>query len=101
MNGEFLQRLFTTKGHWGEGTLSFSIFGDASLATSKALNLQTDPLNDAGAGLVAKGKLYDRDYYVRLDAPVFANQAGLAGGRGLGGNGSIAPRWTITVGNIW
>ena len=101
VNGEFLQRLFTTKGVWGDGTLSFSIFGDVSLATSKLLGLQTDPLNDAGAGLVAKGTLYDRAYYVRLDAPVFANRSGLAGGRGLGGGGSIAPRWTITVGNIW
>jgi hypothetical protein len=101
VNGEFLQRLFKTKGSWGDGMVSFSIFGDASLATSKILGLQTDPLNDAGAGIVAQGKLYDRDYYVRLDAPVFANRAGLAGGRGLGGGGSIAPRWTITVGNIW
>jgi hypothetical protein len=58
-------------------------------------------MSDAGAGLIAKGRLYDRDYYVRLDAPVFVNQAGLAGGRGLGGNGSFAPRWNITVGNLW
>jgi hypothetical protein len=101
VNGEFFQRLLTTKGKWGEATFSFSIFGDASLATSKVLGLQTDPLNDAGAGLVAQGKLFDRDYYVRLDAPVFANRSGLTGGKGLGGNGSIAPRWTITVGDIW
>jgi len=54
-----------------------------------------------GAGLVARGRLYDRDVYVRLDAPVFANQSGLAGGTGLGGRGSIARRWTITVGDLW
>jgi len=58
-------------------------------------------LSDAGAGLIARGRLYDRDFYVRLDAPVFVNQARLAGGRGLGGNGSFAPRWTFTVGDLW
>ncbi|HEU4786051.1 MAG TPA: hypothetical protein VFS57_01535, partial [Gemmatimonadaceae bacterium] len=58
-------------------------------------------LSDAGAGLVARGKLYDRDVCVRLDAPIFVNHPGLAGGTGLGGNGSFARRWMITVGDLW
>ena len=66
-----------------------------------ALLLESDVLSDAGAGLIARGRLYDRDFYVRLDAPVFVNRPSLAGGRGLGGNGSFAPRWTFTVGDLW
>jgi hypothetical protein len=58
-------------------------------------------LADAGAGLIVRGRLYDRDVYVRLDAPVFVNHSGLAGGGGLGGHGSFAPRWTLTVGDLW
>jgi hypothetical protein len=100
-NVELLQRLFTRKGDWGRGTVSLSFFGDAGIASAKALTLDGDVLSDAGAGLVARGRLYDRDFYVRLDAPVFVNRAGLAGGKGLGGNGSFAPRWTLTVGNLW
>jgi len=38
---------------------------------------------------------------VRLDAPILVNRNGLAGGGGLGGNGSFAPRWVITVGDWW
>ena len=100
-NGELVQRLFSRKGDWGNGTLSLSIFGDAGFASSKELGLDGDPLTDAGAGLVARGKLYDRDVYVRLDAPLFVNNTRFAGGRGLGSNGSFAPRWTITVGDLW
>jgi len=51
--------------------------------------------------LVARGRIYDRPVYIRLDAPVFVNHSGLAGGTGLGGKGSIARRWTITVGDLW
>ena len=100
-NVELVQRLVTRKGAWGRGTISLSFFGDAGLAWSNLVALDGDGLSDAGAGLVARGRLYDRDVYVRLDAPVFVNQARLAGGRGLGGNGSFAPRWTFTVGDLW
>ncbi len=100
-NVELVQRLGTTKGGWGHGTISLSFFGDAGLAWSNAFSLDSDVLSDAGAGLIARGRLYDRDFYVRLDAPVFVNRPSLAGGRGLGGNGSFAPRWTFTVGDLW
>jgi len=100
-NVELVQRLGTTKGNWGHGTISLSFFGDAGLAWSNALLLNSDVLSDAGAGLIARVRLYDRDFYVRLDAPVFVNRPSLAGGRGLGGNGSFAPRWMFTVGDLW
>ncbi|HXT18513.1 MAG TPA: M1 family metallopeptidase [Gemmatimonadaceae bacterium] len=101
VNGELLQRLGTSKGGWGRATLSFSVFGDAGVGSSKYVALSDRFLSDAGVGLVAQGKLYDRDVHVRLDAPIFVNRVDLAGGRGLGGNGSLAPRWTITVGDLW
>jgi hypothetical protein len=101
VNGEFVQRLGEAAGSWGRGSISFSLFGDAGRATATYTALTNQTLADAGAGLVARGRLYDRDVYVRLDAPVFANQSGLAGGTGLGGRGSIARRWTITVGDLW
>jgi regulator of RNase E activity RraA len=65
------------------------------------VSLPNSLLTDAGAGLVVRGRIYDRDVHVRLDAPVFVNATALAGGKGLGGNGSFAPRWTITVGDLW
>ena len=100
-NAEFVQRLISAKGAWGRGTVSLSLFGDGGIASSEELGLDSDPLVDAGAGLIARGRLYDRDVYIRLDAPVFVNRTSLAGGRGLGGNGSFAPRWTLTVGDLW
>jgi hypothetical protein len=100
-NLEVVQRLISGKGIWGYGSIAFSIFGDAGVASSKSLDLDNSALSDAGAGLIARGRLYDRNLYVRLDAPVFVNHTSLAGGKGLGGNGSFAPRWTITVGDLW
>jgi hypothetical protein len=57
-------------------------------------------LSDAGAGIITRGRLYDRAVALRLDAPILVNQAGFAGWRGMG-NGSIAPRWTLTIGDLW
>ncbi|HEX4682351.1 MAG TPA: M1 family metallopeptidase [Gemmatimonadaceae bacterium] len=104
LNGELLHRIATTKGQWGSATVSLSAFGDVANATSRYLALTNRVLSDAGAGVVVQGRLYDRDVYVRLDAPVFVNQTALAAGRGLralAGSGSLSPRWTITVGDLW
>jgi hypothetical protein len=100
-NAEFVQRLVDVKGQWGRGSLSLSFFGDAGTATAKYTALQDHSLTDAGVGLVARGRIYDRPVYVRLDSPFFVDHSGLAGGTGLGGRGSIARRWTITVGDLW
>jgi hypothetical protein len=95
LNGELLQRVTTAKGPWGNATFSLSFFGDIAQAHDVGF------LSDAGAGLVAQGKFYDRTFYVRFDAPVFVNTTALAGGTVLGKSGSLAPRWTITVGDLW
>jgi hypothetical protein len=100
-NVEFVQRLVDIQGQWGRGSLSVSFFGDAGKGTATYTALQDNAFADAGAGLVARGRIYDRPVYIRLDAPVFVNHSGLAGGTGLGGRGSIARRWTITVGDLW
>jgi hypothetical protein len=100
-NGEIVQSLTTLHGDWGRATISLSGFGDAAIATSRQVALPDSFLADAGAGLIVRGRLYDRDVYVRLDAPLFVNHSGLAGGSGLGGHGSFAPRWTVTVGDLW
>jgi hypothetical protein len=100
-NAEAVQRLGSTKGAWGQATFSFSVFGDAGVASALEGVLPGSFLSDAGAALIARGNIYDRRYAVRLDAPVFVNHASLAGGRGLGGNGSFAPRWVISVGELW
>jgi hypothetical protein len=101
INAEYLQRLVSSGGDWGTGTLSLSLFGDAGAVSGNYVTIPNGTLSDAGAGLVARGRLYDRDVYVRLDAPIYVDHAGLAGGKGLGGNGSIARRWMITVGDLW
>jgi hypothetical protein len=82
--------------------VSASAFADVAAASADRFTPLPDSfLSDAGVGLIARGRFYDRDFSVRLDAPIFVNHASLAGGRGLGGNGSIAPRWTFTVGDLW
>jgi hypothetical protein len=101
INAEYVQRLVSSRGDWGTGTLSLSLFGDAGAVSGSYVTIPNGTLSDAGAGLVARGRLYDRDVYVRLDAPIYVDHAGLAGGKGLGGNGSIARRWMITVGDLW
>jgi hypothetical protein len=100
VNVEFVQRLVSLRGAWGRGSVGLSIFGDAGFASSQFVDLTNNSLSDAGVGLVTRARLYDRDVYVRLDSPFLVNQAGLAGWRGLG-NGSVAPRWTLTIGDLW
>jgi hypothetical protein len=109
-NGEVVQRLTNVRGSWGHASVSASAFADLGWGTSKLVALtdsasqangeRSSMLSDVGAGLVVQGRLYDRDVNVRLDAPVFVNKAGLAGGK-FGGNASFAARWRITVGDIW
>jgi hypothetical protein len=99
-NAEVLQRLIARRGSWGNVSVSLSVFGDVGVASSKSEGLTTDVLSDAGAGLAIRGRFFDRNLSVRLDAPIFVNRAGFSW-RGLGGNGSVAPRWVLSVGDLW
>jgi hypothetical protein len=79
-------------------------FGDVARVSSKEyLDLTNSFLSDAGAGLQVRGKLYDRNVNVRLDIPFFANQSGFAAWKTFGrsGGGSFAPRWVLTVGDLF
>jgi hypothetical protein len=100
-NVEFVQHLANAHGQWGRASVALSLFGDFGVASSQYFTLSNSALSDAGAGLILRGKLYDRNIYLRLDAPFFVNQSGFAGGRGLGSGGSLTPRWTFTVGDLW
>ncbi|HEY5219756.1 MAG TPA: M1 family aminopeptidase [Gemmatimonadaceae bacterium] len=99
-NGEWSQRLasnvFSGLSLWG------AVFGGAGFASSDTYTLSGAFLADAGAGLALRGKLYDRDVTMRLDAPFVVQQSALAGGRGLThGNATVAARWTFSFNDIW
>jgi hypothetical protein len=106
VNGELLQRIATVGGQWGRATISLSGFGDVARASTddKYLVLTNSFMSDAGAGIVARGRLYDRNFNVRLDVPFFVNQAGLAGWPAFGtnhGGGSLSSRWVLTIGDVF
>jgi hypothetical protein len=69
-------------------------FGDAGWA-SDARN----PLSDAGVGLSIRGRLYDKAFHLRLDAPVFVSRAAIAIGSQQ--DGQLAPRWVVTFTDLW
>jgi hypothetical protein len=105
VNGELRQRIATLEGEWGSTVISLSGFGDVARATStEYIDLTNSFMSDAGAGIVARGKLYDRGFNIRLDVPFFVNQAGLAGWPAFGANrngGSLSSRWVLTIGDIF
>ena len=100
VNGEFVQRLGEATGAWGHGSISFSLFGDAGLATATY-----------SPGEPVAGRCRRRHHHARASVRSRrvcpARRAGIreserAGGRaGAGWARSIAPRWTITVGDLW
>jgi hypothetical protein len=99
-NAELARRLapdvFSGLSLWG------SLFGDAGFAASRTYALDGAFLADAGAGVSLRGKLYDRDVTVRLDAPVLVHQPALAGGGGLtSSHATVAARWTFSFGDLW
>jgi len=99
-NGELSQRLaenvFSHVSLWG------SAFADAGFASSDTYALDGAFLADAGVGVSLRGRLYDRDLTVRLDAPLVVQQPALAGGGGLTRRGAtVAARWTFSFGDLW
>ena len=99
-NGELARRLatnvFSRVSLWG------SVFGDAGFASSDTYRLNGAFLADAGAGVSLRGRLYDRDVTVRLDAPLVVQQPALGGGGGLVRRpGTVAARWTFSFGDLW
>jgi len=58
-------------------------------------------LADAGIGVSASGRIYDRDVFVRIDSPFYVSSPNLAIDRGRAGTGDVAPRWAITFTDLW
>jgi hypothetical protein len=59
-------------------------------------------MTDAGVGIQVRGRFYDRNISIRVDAPAFVSQAGFAGWKLFNGrNGSFAPRLMLTTGDLW
>ena len=96
-NGELTQRIFHP-GSFLRGTSVWaSAFGDIGVNLAS----RRDTYGDAGAGISLRGRVYDRDVVLRLDLPILVKQADLSGGGGLGGRGSLAPRFVFSTSDIW
>jgi hypothetical protein len=100
-NGELIQRVASARGPWGRATVSLAVFTDVGVTQSGRSTLPETLLADWGAGIGVRGRFYDRDVNVRLDAPIFVNQAGFAGAKLFSGRGSFAPRLMLTAGELW
>jgi hypothetical protein len=75
-NADLDQRIAGWSGAFGNLSLWASAFGDAGVATGPRLpvtSLSQPVLVDAGVGIVIRGRLYDRDIHMRLDAPLVTN----------------------------
>ena len=102
MNGEVIQGVGSARGAWGRASVSLVAFSDVGLASSKIVSLGEALMTDAGVGIQVRGRFYDRNISLRVDAPVFVNQAGFAGWKLFNGrNGSVAPRLMLTTGELW
>ena len=94
LNGDASRRLFgvprsRTLALWAHA------FGDAAVA-----NVNPDGfVADAGAGVSLRGRLYDRDIVVRIDAPFYVSDPVLSVGRER--EDEFAPRWVITFKDLW
>ena len=77
-------------------TLGLWAHGFADAATLQGFN----PLVDAGLGLALRGRLFDRDIHVRVDAPFYLSQPELAIGT-ADQEERFAPRWVITFRDLW
>jgi hypothetical protein len=76
-----------TLGLWAHG------FGDVGTMPG------FDPLADAGVGLSLRGRLFDRDITVRIDAPFWVSEPALSVGRER--DDQLAPRWVLTLSDLW
>jgi hypothetical protein len=79
----------------GDPAVWVNIFGDVAHGD------RNHALSDAGAGLALRGRIYDRDITVRLDAPVFVNRPALGLERDGVSRDRLAARWVLTFNDLW
>jgi hypothetical protein len=94
-NVEAAQLLNTWTGDFGALSLWVGPFADAGTgvaAASSPAGLQSHLLVDVGLGIALRGRFYDRDIRLRLDAPLVVNRPVVPAS--LGGLTS-AIRWTV------
>jgi len=60
----------------------------------------TDLFGDAGVGVSAHGRLFDRSYTVRADFPIWVSKPSIAVG-GATGDDAIRFRWTWSFDSLW
>jgi hypothetical protein len=96
-NGELTQRVLRPGGPLAHTSIWLSAFGDVGASADGA----TTSYGDAGVGASLRGRIYDRDVTLRLDLPVLVKQPALAYGSGLGGHGSLAPRFVFSLQDVW
>jgi peptidase M1-like protein len=79
----------------GEPGLWLNVFGDL------AYGQQNRTLSDAGIGIALRGRIYDRDITVRLDAPFFVSRPALGIERDDVARDQLAARWVLSFNDIW
>jgi hypothetical protein len=90
------QRLGTWKGDFGTLSFWFGAFGDAGVAAAgqSRIGLADHFLADVGVGFNVRGRFYDRDIDLRIDAPIVVNSPlSPVAANGLPKNGI---RWSIS-----
>jgi hypothetical protein len=94
-NVDVAQRLVGWDGPFGQLSLWAGPFADAGAAhasASSVAGLNSNLLVDAGVGLTVRGRFYDRDINLRIDAPLVVNNPIVPAS--LGGLPS-GIRWTV------
>ena len=94
-NAEIARRVFDIGSRADTAGVWLTAFGDAAAVSGN------DVLNDAGIGIVVRGRIYDRPIHLRFDFPMWANDETLTLDQGRAGPGKFAPRWAISFNDIW
>ena len=98
LNVDVSHRLINTQGVSRTLDVRGHAFGDGAHLGAGA---DATWLADAGVGLSARGRIYDRDVHIRLDSPVYVSDPALAIDRGRAGSRRVGPRWVLTFNDIW
>jgi hypothetical protein len=91
---ELSERVHSSRGGWGHGSLWVYVFTDGGRVGARFLS-------DAGAGVSARGRFYDRDFAARVDLPFVVSEPSIAGGQRLAGSGTTAVRWVFSFTDVW
>lgn len=96
-NGDLAYTVGRLRGSAASLDIRLHAFGDAAYPEGSAMNEIW--LSDAGVGVSVRGRLYDSEVYVRLDAPLYVSHPSLA--MDVRSGGRIGWRWVLTTTDIW